>query len=93
VLLGIGLSAANPRRPSNWNLLFALMAWLVYYNLVNLSQAWVNGSRIQPGVAMLALHGGMFVFAVSLLWWREHATVFRLWRQRAPAAAASGAAA
>jgi len=39
LLLGIGLAATNPRRASNWNLLFALLAFVVYYNLINLSQA------------------------------------------------------
>ena len=33
VLLAIGLSATNPRRATNWNLLFALLGFVVYYNL------------------------------------------------------------
>ena len=39
LLLAIGLSATQPRRASNWNLLFALLSFVVYYNLINLSQA------------------------------------------------------
>ena len=46
LLLGIGLAATNPRRASNWNLLFALLAFVVYYNLINLSQAWVASGRL-----------------------------------------------
>jgi lipopolysaccharide export system permease protein len=38
LLLGLGLAATNPRRPSNWNLLFALLAFVVYFNLINLSR-------------------------------------------------------
>ena len=37
VLLGIGLSASNPRRASNWNLLVALLSFIIYYNLINRS--------------------------------------------------------
>jgi lipopolysaccharide export system permease protein len=86
VLLGIGVAATNPRRASNWNLLFALLAFAVYYNLVNLSQAWVAGGRMSMGVALLLLHGGAFGAAVGLLWWRDHAAVFRLGTRRSSAA-------
>ena len=71
-LLGIGLAATNPRRASNWNLLFALLSFVVYYNVINLSQAWVAGSRVSMGTALVAAHGGAFVIALALLWWREH---------------------
>ncbi len=78
LLLGIGLAATNPRRASNWNLLFALLAFFTYYNLINLSQAWVAGGRMSMGVALLGLHGGTFLAALALLWWRDHAAVARL---------------
>ncbi len=84
LLLGIGLAAANPRRASNWNLLFALLTFVVYNNLVNLTQAWVDSERIGMGAALAGVHGGAFALALALLWWRDHASVVRLWR-RAPA--------
>ena len=83
LLLGIGLAASNPRRASNWSLLFALLAFVVYYNLINLSQAWVSGGRVGMGTALIGLHGGAFLTALGLLWWRDHATVARLWPRRA----------
>lgn len=87
MLLGIGTAATNPRRASNWNLLFALLTFVVYYNLVNLSQAWVTAGRVGMGAALLGLHGGAFVLAVALMWWREHAAVWRL--RASPAGAAA----
>lgn len=82
-LLGIGTSATNPRRASNWNLLFALLAFITYYNLLNLSQAWVSAGRFTMGPALLLLHGGAFVLALALLWWRDHASVLVLpWQRR-----------
>ncbi len=81
LLLGVGLSASNPRRASNWNLLFALLAFFVYFNLINLSQAWVGGGRFALGPVMLVLHGGAFILAMLLLWWRDHGTVLR-WTKR-----------
>jgi lipopolysaccharide export system permease protein len=71
LLLGIGLAETNPRRASNWNLLFALLTFVVYYNLINLSQAWVTGGRLGMGVALLLLHGAAFGLAVAMLWWRD----------------------
>ncbi len=71
VMLGIGISATNPRRASNWNLLFALLAFIVYFNLINLTQTWVVGNKMKLGPAMLALHGGAFVVTMLLLLWRE----------------------
>jgi lipopolysaccharide export system permease protein len=82
LLLGIGLSASNPRKASNWNLLFALMSFAVYYNLINLTQAWVAGSKVTMGTALLAAHGGAFVIAMALLWWREHGNSRFGWRTR-----------
>ncbi|WP_298824884.1 LPS export ABC transporter permease LptF [uncultured Piscinibacter sp.] len=72
LLLAIPLSTANPRRASNWNLLFALLTFVVYYNVINLSQAWVAGGRMGMGVALLLFHGGALALALLLLWWREH---------------------
>ena len=86
VLLGIGLAATHPRRASNWNLLFALLAFAIYYNLVNLSQAWVATGKLSMGAALLAIHGGTFLLALALLWWRDHAAVAR-WPGRRPRAA------
>ncbi len=82
LLLGIGLSASNPRRASNWNLLFALFAFVIYFNLINLSQAWVASGRIGLAGALLGLHGGGFALALALLWWRDHAAVVRWWPTR-----------
>ncbi len=75
LLLGIGLSASAPRRASNWNLLFALLAFVVYFNLVNLSQAWIAAGRFAAMPLMLVLHGGALCIGAGLIWWRDWAGV------------------
>ena len=85
-LLGIGLSASNPRRASNWNLLFALLAFVIYYNVINLTEAWIAGGKASMGAALIVTHGGAFVIAVLLLWWREQGTSRFGWRRPALAA-------
>ena len=98
LLLGISMSASNPRHASNWNLLFALLAFFAYYNFINLSQAWVGAGRVGLGTALAVGHGGAFALGVGLLWWRENGMRRspierrrRRRRRRAPASAANAA--
>jgi len=94
LLIGIGIAASNPRHASNWNLLFALLAFFVYYNLINLSQAWTGSGRISVGVALGVGHGGILLFALALLWWRENGmrrVAVRRRRRRRPRVAARAA--
>ena len=86
VLLAIGLAAGNPRRAGNWNLLIALFAFVVYYNLLNLSQTWVATAQLTWGSTLVLVHGGTFMVALSLLWWRERGTIVLPRRRRRAAA-------
>ncbi len=85
LLLGVGLAATQPRRATNWNLLLALLSFIVYFNLINLSQAWIASGRYSMGGSMLALHGGMLALGLALIWWRDHAAVLQ-WAPRSQAA-------
>jgi lipopolysaccharide export system permease protein len=78
-VLGVGLAAINPRRATNWNLLFALLGFVAYYNLISLSQAWIAAGRMGFGAAILSVHGGVLLFSLGLIWWREYGTVWRPW--------------
>lgn len=82
VLLGVGLSAGNPRRAGSWNLLYALLAFVVYFNLLNLSQAWVASERLGAWTTLLVVHGGCFVAAAALLWWRDRGQAMLVRRRR-----------
>lgn len=92
-LLGIPLARSSPRRPSNWGLLFALLTFIVYYNLINLTQAWVAAGTLGLGQALLAVHGTALLLAVGLIasagriagWARR-----RPWRRRASAPGTQG---
>jgi lipopolysaccharide export system permease protein len=86
LLLALGLSAINPRRATNWNLLFSLLGFVVYTNLVNLSKSWITTERLSLGWALVLLHASALLLALGLLWWRQQAAVWRPGRAR-PAAA------
>ena len=81
VLLGIGLAASSLRRAGNWNLLFALLTFVVYYNLINLSQAWVASGSMSMGLALLLIHGLAFGLAMFMLWSKDNLTRRTFWMQ------------
>ena len=83
-LLAIGLAHVNTRRPSNLNLVMALVGSLAYFNSINLTQNWVANGRFGMGQTLLALHGGVFVVALALLWWRDHSAVWQMRRRPTP---------
>jgi lipopolysaccharide export system permease protein len=66
VLLALTVSSVNPRVGRSGNLLFALFAFVVYYNMLNLGQSWISSGRFGMGSFMLLLHGGVMV--VALVW-------------------------
>jgi lipopolysaccharide export system permease protein len=63
VVIAITVSSVNPRASRSGNLLFALFAFVVYFNLLNLGQAWVASGRWTLTGFLLALHGGALLVA------------------------------
>ena len=59
-LLAIPLSFVNPRAGRSANMLLALCAYLLYNNLITISQAWVAGGRISFVAGVLGVHLFMF---------------------------------
>ena len=85
-LLGLPLAHTNPRRPNNWNMLFALLSFVIYFNMISLTQSWVGNGRMAMPQALMAVHGGACVLAVLMIWWRDNRIRFGL-RRMAPAEA------
>ncbi len=68
VMLAIPMSFVNPRAGRSANLLFALFTYIVYSNLLSVSQARVSQGRLDFGVGWWIVHAGMaalllFMFA------------------------------
>ena len=58
----------------------------MYFNLINLSQAWIATGKVGMGSMLVAIHGSVFLLALALLWWRDHASTSRLFGLRRGAA-------
>ncbi|HMA08005.1 MAG TPA: LptF/LptG family permease, partial [Ramlibacter sp.] len=67
VVIAITVSSVNPRAGRGGNLVFALFAFVVYYNLLNLGQSWVSNSRAGFGSLLLGLHGTVTLIGVFWL--------------------------
>jgi lipopolysaccharide export system permease protein len=66
VVIAVTVSSVNPRAGRSGNLVFALFAFIVYYNLLNLGQSWVSTGRAGFAAYVVGLHGG--ALALALLW-------------------------
>lgn len=66
IVIGLAVSSANPRIGRSANVVFALFAFIVYFNLLNLGQNWISSRQVSFGGLMLGLHGGVLV--LTLFW-------------------------
>lgn len=66
VLLALNVSSANPRVGRSGNLLLALFAFVIYYNMLNIGQSWISSGRFSMAGFMVMLHGG--VLLLNLAW-------------------------
>jgi len=86
VLIAVSVSSVNPRASRSGHLLMALFSFVVYFNLLNLGQSWIGGSRVGFWTFMAALHGG--IFAIATLWLGKQHNNWTLRRHRRAKAAA-----
>ena len=66
VLLAIPMSFVNPRAGRSANLLFALLTYMVYSNLLSVSQARVSQGRLDFSLGWWLVHAGMVLLLVVL---------------------------
>ncbi|MGJ7615471.1 MULTISPECIES: LPS export ABC transporter permease LptF [unclassified Variovorax] len=72
VLLALNVSSANPRVGRSGNLLLALFAFVVYYNMLNIGQSWISSGRFGMAGFMVMLHGGVLVLNLAWLSARQN---------------------
>jgi len=69
-LLAIPLSFVNPRASRSVNLVFALLTYMIYSNLVSMAQAWVTQGRLPFETGWWIVHAGMLL-VLALTFWRR----------------------
>ncbi len=79
VFLGIAISSGNSRASRNGSFVFALLAFALYYNLINLSQSWIASGNYSLVGLLLVLHGGAFLTGALWLSKRHNNWSLRSW--------------
>ena len=83
VLLALAITSVNPRVGQSSSLAIALLAFVIYYNLLNVGQNWVAVGRYSLPTFLLGLHGSMFVTGALGLAMRHYRWNIRhLWQHR-----------
>ena len=80
VLLAIPMSFVNPRAGRSANLLFALLTFMVYSNLLSVSQARVSQGKLDFSVGWWLVHAGMVLLLVFMFAQRMQLIRLRLGR-------------
>ena len=80
-LMAIPLSFVNPRAGRSANMLFAIATYLIYSNLMTISQAWVAQGKMSFVVGVMLVHVLMLCL-LPLLFYRRIAVLsfVRIWR-------------
>ncbi|MEO8039492.1 MAG: LPS export ABC transporter permease LptF [Betaproteobacteria bacterium] len=69
-LLAVPLSFVNPRAGRSLNLILSVLLYMIYSNLLSISQSWVGQGRIPPVLGWAVVHVVMVGLLVFLLWRR-----------------------
>ncbi len=78
-LLAIPLSFVNPRAGRSFNLIAAVVIYMLYNNLISVTNTWVGRGGISPAMSLLAMHGLMFTLVVLLFYRRMSMFSWRRW--------------
>ena len=69
-LFAIPLSFVNPRSGRSWNLILAVLVYVLYSNLLSIFQAWTAQGKIAGWLGLWPVHGAMIVI-LALLFYRQ----------------------
>ncbi len=67
-LLALPLAKSSPREPRYARLLIALLAWLVYYNLLVLGRTWISAGKLASGFGLWWVYLPMLALAAWMIW-------------------------
>jgi len=83
-LLAIPLAFVNPRAGRTNNLLFGLLTFMIYSNLLSVSQAWVAQQRLSFALGATATHAVALCLLALLFWKRQRVFSLRRFLRLSP---------
>jgi lipopolysaccharide export system permease protein len=69
-LFAIPLAFVNPRSGRSWNLIMAVLVYVLYNNLLSVFQAWTAQQKIPAWMGLWPVHGVMLLL-VAFLFYRQ----------------------
>jgi lipopolysaccharide export system permease protein len=75
-LLAIPLGYVNPRAGRSLNLILAIVLYMVYSNMISVTNAWVAQGKLSPGVGLWGIHALMLT--ITALMFYRRMTLFSL---------------
>ncbi|MBU6468321.1 MAG: LPS export ABC transporter permease LptF [Betaproteobacteria bacterium] len=66
-VFAIPLSYINTRSGRSANMIFALLAYMVYYNTMGIGQSWIVQGKVSPWVGIWPIHLGFLFLALAML--------------------------
>jgi lipopolysaccharide export system permease protein len=90
-LLAIPLSYVNPRAGRSLNLIFAIVLYMLYNNMISVTNTWVGQGKMSPGIGLWGIHALMLGIAALMFYYRMTLFTFRrVFAKKPPADAAKG---
>ena len=77
IILGAAVASGNPRAGRGGSFAFALLAFVFYYNLINMSQSWIASGQFLFTNVIFILHGS--AFALGALWMAKRHNNWSFW--------------
>ncbi len=81
-LLAIPLGYINPRAGRSLNLVTAMVLYMLYNNMISVTNAWVGQGKISAGIGLWGIHSVLLLLVAVLFYQRN--TLFswhRIWRK------------
>jgi lipopolysaccharide export system permease protein len=78
-LLAIPLSHVNPRAGRSLNVVLAIVLYMLYSNMISVTNVWVGLGKLSPGIGLWGIHA--FMLIVTALMFYRRMTLFSLRRR------------
>ncbi|NBQ84995.1 MAG: LPS export ABC transporter permease LptF [Methylophilaceae bacterium] len=70
VLLAIPLSFVDPRSGRSGNMIMAILIYIIYNNMISITQAWLTQARLSPVIGLWPVHALFLLITVYLFYRR-----------------------
>ena len=69
-LLAIPLGYVNPRAGRSLNLALAIVLYMLYSNMISVTNAWVGQGKLSPGIGLWGIHAAMLAITALMFYHR-----------------------